>query len=165
MQDKLNTILDNQIKIMAEIQYIKGYLNGIDYIPKPLDFNNKEQDKITEVEYKIQPKLMAFYTYSKRDDYVKNNPKATCEGIDTKTILDFIKNNIGKYLFLSGADLNGADLSDANLRGADLRYANLSVADLNGANLSGANLNGAKFNDKTKFPDGFIIPETMIKIN
>jgi len=147
-----------------------------------------QQNKPTEVEYKVEPKPMApataflqvepkpmaFDTKEELDDYVKNNPNATCEGISTGKLVRFIDRNKSKYLFLKKANLNGAGLYYACLDGAYLDGvyfygANLYGARLNGANLRGAYVNvrdlfGARYDDNTKFPEGFTIPETMIKI-
>jgi uncharacterized protein YjbI with pentapeptide repeats len=94
-------------------------------------------------------------------------------------LLRFINENKGKYLFLKQADLCGADLSSANLGwaylcGADLCGANLfntklcfadfSDADLSYIKLCYTDFYHAKYNDNTKFPEGFTIPETMIKL-
>jgi hypothetical protein len=170
MQDKLNTILDNQFKILTEIQYIKGCLKDVYYTPKSLDLKDKEQHRATNVECKIEPKLMAFNTKEELDDYVKNNPNATCEGIDKDTVVDFIKENQGKYLFLKKAYLRdvylrGVKLMGANLSFTDLRGAYLIDADLEEAKLNGAYLVGAFYDDDTKFPQEFIIPHYMIKLN
>ena len=54
-------------------------------------------------------------------------------------VMEFIKANKGKYLFLKEADLRCA-------------------------NLYRANLCGAEYNDNTIFPEGFTIPKEMIKI-
>jgi uncharacterized protein YjbI with pentapeptide repeats len=128
-----------------------------------------KQDKLTEVEYKVEPKPMAFNTKQELNDYVKNNPNATCEGISTEKLVNFIYRNKGKFLFLKKANLSGADLSGADLWGADLSSANLSGADLSGADLwdadlSGADLSNTRYNDKTIFPARFTIDKTMIKI-
>jgi len=111
------------------------------------------------VAYKPIPRAMAFDTGIERHEYVKNNPMATCQGILTEELVEFIKNNQSKYFFLKQANLSGADLSGANLRGADLSGANLR-----GADLSGADLSGAKYNYKTIFPARFVIPSIMIKL-
>lgn len=113
-----------------------------------------QQDKLTEVEYEIEPKPMAFDTKKELDDYFKNNPNATCKGVPTEELVAFINKNKGKFLFLKEADLYRTDLGGANLYGADLICANLG----------GANLWHAYYNDNTKFPEGFTIPEIMIKI-
>lgn len=91
---------------------------------------------------------------------------------------------IGTYLIvadLSGANLRGANLSSANLNdailvGADLRDADLTKADLRGADLSGADLRGAnmtetelwrpreaKFDENTKWPESFSLPNSLPK--
>ena len=103
-----------------------------------------KKDKLTEVEYEIEPKAMAFDKIKELNDYVKNNPNATCKGIPTKDLVAFIKENRGKYLFLKDANLRDAILFGADLCGADLR--------------------DAEYNDNTIFPEGFTIPITMIKI-
>ena len=122
-----------------------------------------QQDKLTEVEYEIEPKPMAFDTKKELDDYFENNPNATCKGVPTEELVAFINKNKGKFLFLKDADLRDADLRGANLCfanlcfanlfdanlcfanlcGADLCFANLCGADLCGANLFGADLCGA----------------------
>ncbi len=66
---------------------------------------------------------------------------------------------------LTDADLTGANLINARFRGANLTGANLSRAKLSGANLTGANLTGANLkdvvtNENTRFPDGFVLPDT-----
>lgn len=98
-----------------------------------------QQDKLTEVKCTVEPKAMAFDTKEELDEYVKNNPNATCKGISKEDLLVFIKENIGKYLFLK----------EAYLLGADLR---------------GAYLSEAKYDDKTMFSEEFTIPKNMIKI-
>ncbi len=80
------------------------------------------------------------------------------------------RDNSGKEINLSEADLLGVDLIDADFTNADLNSANLNGADLSGANLSNANLRGAKligadlqsiifkdtkYNKATKWPKGF----------
>jgi len=50
----------------------------------------------------------------------------------------------------------GADLTDA-----DLYYSNLRGADLSGATLTGANLERVKFDERTRWPAGFVLPEGM----
>jgi hypothetical protein len=64
---------------------------------------------------------------------------------------------------LIGANLREAFLDGANLAKADLTRANLANADLRGADLTdavltGAVLDGADFDQKTKWPAGFVIP-------
>ena len=61
---------------------------------------------------------------------------------------DWLRDDSGKRIEASGANLSGANLSDANLSDANLSGANLSYVDFSGANLSyvdfsGANLRGA----------------------
>jgi len=133
-----------------------------------------KQGQLTEVEYKVEPKPMAFDTQQELDDYVKNNPNATCEGISTEELVKFIHRNKDTYCFLKEADLGDADLEGADLSGDYLVGAYLDGADLSRVDFGGANLRGAdlcyttlydtKYNDKTIFPEGFAIPETMIKI-
>ena len=173
-----------------------------------------QKDKITGVEYKVEQKPMAFNTKEELDEYIKNNPEATCEGIDTETILSFARDWYGRKLFLKKANLSNADfmhghftgayLMGANFNDAFLRCArfidatlddvsfvnaNLSNTDfgraiLNGTDFSGANLSLANFtkadlsraifidvdmynavySKNTKFPEGFKIPEGMIKV-
>lgn len=139
MKDKLDTILDNQSKIMADIQYIKGYLKG---------FGKCDSKQEPVVEWKPTPQERAFDTKEELDEYVKNNPLATCKGIATKDLVKFIKENRNKFVFLKEANLRFADLSGANLRFANLRFADLR---------------DAKYDNYTKFLDGFTIPNTMIK--
>ncbi len=128
-------------------------------------FKSIQQDKITEVKYKkVEPKPMAFDTKEELDDYVKNNPYATCFTISTEELLRFIKENQRKYFFLGSADLRDARLGGVNLRGAYLRFARLYNASLYNAILCDANLDGASYNSYTSFPEGFIIPKTMKKI-
>jgi hypothetical protein len=77
---------------------------------------------------------------------------------------------------LEGADLRSAELAEADLRradfapdqelgllGADLSCADLKGADLKGADLKGAKLDGAKldgavFDERTRWPEGFVPP-------
>jgi len=54
------------------------------------------------------------------------------------------------------ADFSGADLTDAKLGSAGLAECDLSTAKLDGAALA-----GAAFDEKTKFPAGFKLPEDM----
>ena len=103
-----------------------------------------KQNKPTEVEYKVEPKPMApataflqvepkpmaFDTKEELDDYVKNNPDATCEGLPTEKLVNFIDRNKGKYLFLKKADLRYAYLRCYKLYGADLRGADLMCVNL-----------------------------------
>ena len=60
---------------------------------------------------------MAFETKQELDDYVKNNPNATCEGISTGKLVKFIDSNKDTYCFLKEADLGDADLEGADLSG------------------------------------------------
>ena len=64
----------------------------------------------------------------------------SCKDFSSNELIEFIKNNNGKYLFLRGADLQGANLQEANLRWVSLRLVNLQGANLQGANLQEANL-------------------------
>jgi len=70
---------------------------------------------------------------------------------------------------LSRTDFSGAGLSRANFSNAGLIGANFSGTDLRGADfrkaehLEDATLSGAKYNSATIFPDGFNVPENMIK--
>ncbi|MCC6608538.1 MAG: pentapeptide repeat-containing protein [Burkholderiales bacterium] len=62
---------------------------------------------------------------------------------------------------LRAADLRHADLAGSNLRGSDLTGADLSGARLGGADftatkLEGAKLGGARYDDKTRWPAGFV---------
>ena len=61
---------------------------------------------------------------------------------------------------LSHADLSGADLTRANLTGADLREANLSGANMTGATLDSANLQASSYDQLTRWPEGFLPPES-----
>jgi len=68
---------------------------------------------------------------------------------------------------LSWANLSRANLSGANLTGADLYGAYLSRANLSGANLTGADLYGAylyvaKADERTVWPAGFSVPDTVV---
>ena len=125
------------------------------------------------------PKPMSFYTKDELDEYVKSNPEATCKGIPTKELVEFIRRREGRkgqYLFLKDADLSYANLSDTCLRGvylcganlfnsylcgADLSDADLSDAYLCGADLSDAELMHSIYNNRTVFPDDFKITRTM----
>lgn len=60
---------------------------------------------------------------------------------------------------LVDADLSDADLTGAKLRGADLTNANLVGTDLSDVNLEDVNLYRVKYNESTKWPLGFAIPE------
>jgi uncharacterized protein YjbI with pentapeptide repeats len=67
---------------------------------------------------------------------------------------------------LTNARLCKADLRDASFAGADLQNADLSGARVQGADFSGARLNGSRwkgtqFDEKTKWPKGFSLPETL----
>jgi len=59
MKDKIDIILDNQVKIMAEIQYIQGYLKGFGKC-------DSKQEPVVElkqepvVELKPTPQVMHF---------------------------------------------------------------------------------------------------------
>ena len=64
------------------------------------------------------------------------------------------------------ADLLEADLSGTDLRGAILRRVNLTGAllvgaDLTGADLTGANLAAITYDSSTRWPDGFVPPESL----
>jgi hypothetical protein len=63
---------------------------------------------------------------------------------------------------LARSDLDSSDLRRAKLVGADLTGTKLSAlldgADLTGATLTGADLSGATFNEKTQWPEGFVVP-------
>jgi len=74
----------------------------------------------------------------------------------------------GAELFL--ANLQKANLFNAILKGASLRQAKLGGAfllgaDLENANLQDADLSGVKYNAKTRWPDGFIIPQDAINVD
>jgi uncharacterized protein YjbI with pentapeptide repeats len=81
---------------------------------------------------------------------------------------------IGRF---SSADFTGASLQKARLRvctfqnanfqgadlsGADLGYADLRGADLSTANLSGVNWERTRYNEKTRWPRGFVPPEGLV---
>ena len=59
--------------------------------------------------------------------------------------------------------MHGAKLFGANLRGADLSWADLTGADLTMADLSGADLSWVNYNSDTKWPYGFIPPNSAGK--
>lgn len=63
---------------------------------------------------------------------------------------------------LQGCKCESACFVDANLRGAYLEGAKLHGADFTGATLTGADLTKAQFDERTKFPAGFTIPDTML---
>jgi uncharacterized protein YjbI with pentapeptide repeats len=70
---------------------------------------------------------------------------------------------------LVGCPMFLIELHNANLRGADLsrselRAARLQGADLTGARLDGADLERACYDAATKFPRGFVRPESMQRI-
>lgn len=58
------------------------------------------------------------------------------------------------------ANLAGAELTNANLTSADLTRANLTGALLTGANLTGVHLTGIVYDGSTKWPEGFIPPQS-----
>jgi len=67
---------------------------------------------------------------------------------------------------LTGASLKGCDLrrsrfTDADLQGADLSGARLEGADLSGARLDNARWKGTHFDESTKWPKGFALPESL----
>ena len=71
------------------------------------------------------------------------------------------------HCVLIGADLKGAnlaysDLGNADLRDAILRTAVLTGADLRGANLTGADLTGATYDLVTQWPEGYLLPATLV---
>lgn len=57
---------------------------------------------------------------------------------------------------LCGFDLRDANLSGATLRCADLSGANLCGADLSTCDLEGAVLTGARYDERTRWPEGFL---------
>jgi uncharacterized protein YjbI with pentapeptide repeats len=68
---------------------------------------------------------------------------------------------------LRGADLTGSDLKGSRFTNADLTGANLSRADITAADLSLARLDGVTFNraaydETTRWPDGFKVPDEAI---
>jgi hypothetical protein len=75
---------------------------------------------------------------------------------------------------LTGSDLRGADLTktclasavlhNANLSGADLQRADLMRADLTGANLTGADLRAAIYDRFTRWPAGFTVAGTGLRL-
>ena len=71
---------------------------------------------------------------------------------------------------LGEADLQEADLTRANLQEAKLWGANLQEADLRWADLSTAQhletakLDGAKANSETQWPEGFLVPDTVVMV-
>jgi hypothetical protein len=97
-------------------------------------------------------------------------PKGQLAGADfTGADMQFFT---GMRADLSGAKLVGANLREsflyrANLAKADMTRANLAHADLTGADLTDAilvetNLQGAGFDQKTKWPAGFVIPGEVL---
>ena len=169
------------IKYEFDALMLSEILENFEYFLKGCAFHfNGVVDIVTEEDdFPVKSNDEDDYTKEEIDEYVKNNPLATCKGIATNDLVKFIQENKGKYLFLKeanlygaylcGADLRGAYLRGANLLGADLcgadlRGANLYGANLHGADLRGANLYGARYDSNTKFPDDFTIPDTMIKL-
>jgi hypothetical protein len=72
------------------------------------------------------------------------------------------------WAYLTGADITGANLlwanlTGANLTGANLLGANLTGADLLGAYLTGANLTGAIADTWTRWPVGFVVPNSVVQ--
>ena len=67
-----------------------------------------------------------------------------------------------KGCLLFGADLTNARFGAADLRGAFLFSSYLQGADFTDAQLKGAELGGANYDAATKFPQGFVPPESMI---
>lgn len=63
---------------------------------------------------------------------------------------------------LDGSNFEGVTLCDVNLSGANLYLRNLKGRDLSSANLTGANLSRVKYDNFTKWPEGFIIPDDAI---
>jgi uncharacterized protein YjbI with pentapeptide repeats len=68
----------------------------------------------------------------------------------------------GCRLFL--AELHGANLRGADLAAAELRSASLQGADLGGARLDRVDFQRASYDAATKFPRGFVPPESMERI-
>lgn len=65
---------------------------------------------------------------------------------------------------LIGATLQSSNLKEANLKGADLTRASLASADLCGADLSSASLDGTnlkhtRYDEKTRFPKKYVVPD------
>jgi hypothetical protein len=57
---------------------------------------------------------------------------------------------------LSHAVFRDSDLTGADLTGADLTGADLRGADLTGSSLAGADLSHAEYNQRTRWPCGFV---------
>jgi uncharacterized protein YjbI with pentapeptide repeats len=73
---------------------------------------------------------------------------------------DFASANLSKAR-LTRCSLRKANFAGAKLRAASLKMADLAGADLTGADLGDAVLAGAVFDEATKFPQRFKLPEDM----
>jgi uncharacterized protein YjbI with pentapeptide repeats len=62
---------------------------------------------------------------------------------------------------LCKADLRHASFAGAHLADGDLSGAQLQGVDFSGASLEGAKWSGAWFDEKTTWPEGFALPETL----
>ena len=71
---------------------------------------------------------------------------------------DFSKSNLHE-IDLHGMSLRGNNFSGSNLFGANFQASNIECLDLSCCNLVNANLHGVEYNDQTKFPPGYRLPE------
>ena len=71
---------------------------------------------------------------------------------------DFSKSNLHE-IDLHGMSLRGNNFSGSNLFGANFQASNIECLDLSCCNLVNANLHGVEYNDQTKFPLGYRLPE------
>jgi uncharacterized protein YjbI with pentapeptide repeats len=130
----------------------KTDLTGIKF--KQVDFQSAKFDQATLVKASFQKNAK----FQKATFQQANLAQAKLRGVYLNQA-DFSEAN------LAGADLQACHLVEATFAAATLKDVDLSRADLRGADFSKAKLNGTFkntiFDEKTRFPQGFVPPENM----
>ena len=80
--------------------------------------------------------------YCKENNYIVSN--------STEEIIEFIKNNRFKHLYLRGADLRAANFKSANIYSCDLYFCDLT---------------GAIYSNNTIFPEYFDVRSDMVSVD
>ena len=106
---------------MITIENLNKIIQKIDNDIATLTIKKEAYQELMDCENKLSQ--FAFDTKTELDDFVKNNPDATCRGIPTTELVEFITANKGKFLYLKEANLKEANFADADLEGVDLMGA------------------------------------------